>query len=161
VVDAARAFGLQSRCTAETGMLPIPMRWLIHGNISPAAVQAIVRHGHVTTGVSELLVDEDLALSDLLKHALQKQLDVITTDRSLVDSASDSKRKFGRAIVYLQLAGGDAEQDDAIDRLFARYKSPKPGMLYTVTENRVKIRQLPGGTLPAPGKAAAEAPADD
>ena len=34
--------------------------------------------------------------------------------------------------------------DHAIDRLFTRYKAPKPKRLYTVTENRVKVRQLPG-----------------
>jgi hypothetical protein len=29
--------------------------------------------------------------------------------------------------------------------LFARYKRLKPGMLYSVTETRVKVRQLPSG----------------
>ena len=51
---------------------------------------------------------------------------------------------FGRSIVYLQLEGGDVEQDDAVDRLFERYKRLTPGRLYTVTGSRVKIRQLPG-----------------
>ncbi len=131
------------------------MRWLTHGNLTNAAIEAIVRHGHVTNSAAELLAKKDTTLDDLLKHATQKQLDLITTDRSLVDHAIAGKKKFARAIVYLQLAGGDVEQDDAIDRLFARYKSPKPGMLYTVTENRVKIRQLPGGTLGSGGKGAA------
>ena len=42
--------------------------------------------------------------------------------------------------MYLQLEGGDVEQDDAIDRLFARYKRLTPGRLYTVTASRVKVR---------------------
>jgi hypothetical protein len=46
-------------------------------------------------------------------------------------------------MVYLQLDGGDVEQDDAIDRLFKRYKRLSPGRLYTVTAARVKVRQLP------------------
>jgi hypothetical protein len=37
------------------------------------------------------------------------------------------------------------EQDDAITRLFERYKRLTPGRLYTVTGSRVKIRQLPAG----------------
>jgi hypothetical protein len=45
--------------------------------------------------------------------------------------------------VFLQLPGADVEQDDAIDRLFTRYKRLTPGRLYTVTETRVKVRQLP------------------
>jgi hypothetical protein len=56
------------------------------------------------------------------------------------------EQAFGRSLVYLQLEGGDVEQDDAIDRLFDRYKRLTPGRLYTVTGSRVKIRQLPGTT---------------
>jgi len=117
------------------------LRWLIHGNVTPAAVEALVRHGHTATPAEASFADA----AELFKHLHQKQLDLITTDRDLADqSASASGRKFDRSIVYLQLAGGDVEQDDAIDRLFTRYKRLKPGMLYTVTESRVKVRQLPG-----------------
>ena len=115
------------------------MRWLAHGNISSAAIEAIARHGHAVQTTAELLPGaEVIDLDDLLGRAAKEQLDIITTDRHLAARPQEAKSKFGRAIVYLQLAGGDLEQDDAIDRLFARYKSPKPGMMYTVTENRVK-----------------------
>jgi hypothetical protein len=57
---------------------------------------------------------------------------------------------FGRSIVFLQLEGGDVEQDDAIDRLFKRYKRLSPGRLYTVTTSRVKVRQLPTRNGPHP-----------
>ena len=97
-----------------------------------------MRHGHTATPIDHSFDDS----AELFKHAHQKQLDLITTDRSLVDHAGDLRKKFDRSIVYLQLAGGEIEQDDAIDRLFTRYKRLKPGMLYTVTETRVKIRQL-------------------
>ena len=50
---------------------------------------------------------------------------------------------FNRSIVFLQLEGGDVEQDDAVDRLFQRYKRLTAGRLYTVTGSRVKVRQLP------------------
>ena len=53
-----------------------------------------------------------------------------------------------RVVVYLQLEGGDVEQDDAIDRLFKRYKRLTPGRLYTVTGSRVKVRQLPTSRPP-------------
>jgi hypothetical protein len=46
-------------------------------------------------------------------------------------------------MVHLNVEGGDVEQDDAIDRLFTRYKRLAPGRLYTVTGARVKVRQLP------------------
>jgi predicted GTPase len=45
--------------------------------------------------------------------------------------------------VLLDVPVGDLEQDDAIDRLFARYKRLTPGRLYIVTPGRVKVRQLP------------------
>ena len=55
----------------------------------------------------------------------------------------EQSTSFNRSLVFLQLAGGDVEQDDAIDRLFKRYKRLAPGRLYTVTGSRVKVRQLP------------------
>ncbi len=115
------------------------MRWLIYGNLTPAGASAIERHGHSIQALDSVPADMDA----LLTQANQKQLDVLTTDRLLAHRPLETRVKFGRSIVYLQLEGGDVEQDDAIDRLFARYKAPKPGMLYTVTETRVKVRQLP------------------
>jgi hypothetical protein len=120
------------------------MRFLVHGTLSSAAIDALNRHGHSAMPVADLLGDQVLDVEELLKLANQKQMDVMTTDKDLATRPFDTKHKFGRAIIYLQLAGGDVEQDDAIDRLFARYKAPKPGQLYTVTETRVKVRQLPG-----------------
>ena len=55
----------------------------------------------------------------------------------------DARPPFNRSIVYFQLEGGDVEQDDAVTRLFERYKRLTPGRLYTVTASRVKVRQLP------------------
>ena len=116
------------------------MRWLAHGNLTPAAREAVVRHKHSVETLDPMPGDPD----EVFKQAGQKQLDLITTDKTLAHRLFETKVKFSRSIVYLQLEGGDIEQDDAIDRLFARYKAPKPGMLYTVTGSRVKVRQLPG-----------------
>ena len=44
-------------------------------------------------------------------------------------------------MVHLNVDEGEIEQDDAIDRLFTRYKRLSPGRLYTVTGGRVKVRQ--------------------
>jgi hypothetical protein len=119
------------------------MRWLVHAAVTPAAVDALRRHGHQTHTAAEAKVDPAGEI-EILKQAHKLQLDVITGDPALVAAALGSKSAFGRSIVFLQLAGGDVEQDDAIDRLFKRYKRLTPGRLYTVTETRVKIRQLPG-----------------
>ncbi len=82
---------------------------------------------------------------DVLKAAQKAQLDLLTTDARLVDAIfAPEAPRFGRSAVYLQLEGGDVEQDDAVERLFERYKRLTPGRLYTVTGTRVKIRQLPG-----------------
>ena len=80
----------------------------------------------------------------MLKSAEKKQLDFFTTDGTLVTAIFDEKIHFNRVVVYLQLEGGEVEQDDAVDRLYQRYKRLTPGRLYTVTGTRVKIRQLPG-----------------
>jgi len=58
----------------------------------------------------------------------------------------EKKIQFGGVIVQIldEITAAKA-QADAIERLFERYKRLTPKRLYTVTANRVKIRQLPGG----------------
>jgi hypothetical protein len=122
----------------------LTMRWVLHGNLSAAVRDALVRHEQKPVAAAETDLPANASPREFLKAAESKQLDVITTDAALVNAIFDEKIWFNRVIVYLQLEGGDVEQDDAIDRLFERYKRLTPGRLYTVTGSRVKIRQLPG-----------------
>ena len=121
-----------------------PMRWLMHGNLTPAVGDALRRHGHVASLPGELGI-EVLDPDELFKAAGARQLDVITADQELAHAPFENGIPFARSVVFLQLEGGDVEQDDAIDRLFTRYKRLTPGRLYTVTGSRVKVRQLPTG----------------
>src|SRR5450432_3303 len=114
------------------------MRWILHGNLTPAVGDALRRHGH-SAGSSEELGISTVDPSELLKTATIKQLDIITADADLAAAPFTNGSRFARSIVFLQLQGGDVEQDDAIDRLFNRYKRLAPGRLYTVTATRVKV----------------------
>jgi hypothetical protein len=120
------------------------MRFLLIGNLTPAVAEAITRHGHHAATPESVQLTEQSDKETILKTAQKSQLDVVTADPALAEAPYELGYEFPRSIVFLQLAGGDVEQNDAIDRLFDRYKSPKPKRLYTVTENRVKVRQLPG-----------------
>ena len=120
------------------------MRWLIHGNVTPAAVDAMKRHEQKALSAADAQIAPDAPFEDVLRGASKVQLEVLTTDSALVDAIFESGLPFTRTLVYLQLEGGDVEQDDAIDRLFKRYKRLSPGRMYTVTGSRVKVRQLPG-----------------
>jgi hypothetical protein len=120
------------------------VRWLVHGNLTGAVAEALVRHGHVAQKPVDVGLPEGAPAAEVFEAANGKQLDILTNDAELVKAPFESAVKFGRSIVFLQLEGGDVEQDDAIDRLFKRYKRLTPGRLYTVTGSRVKIRQLPG-----------------
>jgi hypothetical protein len=122
-----------------------PMRWLLHGPMTTAVGEALRRHGHKAQDMIETGLPPASEPAQVLKAAQQAQLDILTTDTSLSAAPFlDGIPSFNRSIVYLQLEGGDVEQDDAIDRLFERYKRLTPGRLYTVTASRVKVRQLPG-----------------
>lgn len=118
------------------------MQWLLHGNVTSAAGEALVRHEHRVHRVEEL-GEAPGSPRELLRAAQTKQWDLVTTDASLIHEIYEQKIWLNRAVVFLQLEGGDVEQDDAIDRLFERYKRLTAGRLYTVTESRVKVRQLP------------------
>jgi hypothetical protein len=134
------------RCRFATTIGGRDMRWVLHGeHLTTAAADALRRHGHDPRQIAELALAQadGFTPTDFFKAAQSKQLDVFTTDAALVNAIFDEKIPFNRAVVFLQLEGGDVEQDDAIDRLFKRYKRLSPGRLYTVTGSRVKIRQLP------------------
>jgi hypothetical protein len=120
------------------------MQWLLHGEMTNAVADALVRHGHGVHKAEELELPPEAGLPELLWAAQQKQWEILTTDVVLVNAPFEQQLFFNRTIVFLQLDGGDVEQDDAVDRLFARYKRLSPRRLYTVTGSRVKIRQLPG-----------------
>ena len=119
------------------------MRWLLHGPMTAAVAEALKRHGHQASAMAEVNLPPETAPVDVLLFAHKAQLDVLTTDGALAEAPFLRAQPFGRSVVYLQLEGGDVEQDDAIDRLFDRYKRLAPGRLYTVTASRVKVRQLP------------------
>ncbi len=120
------------------------MRWVLHGNLNAAVADALRRHEQQPFDFAQLGVAAQASPREVLKAAESKQLDVMTADGKLVHAIFDEDIWFNRAVVFLQLEGGDVEQDDAIDRLFKRYKRLSPGRLYTVTGSRVKVRQLPG-----------------
>src|SRR6478672_11926019 len=119
------------------------MRWLIHGPLTTAVAEALKRHGHAVQTPAEAGLTDGAPAREVFETAHKKQLDVVTADGKIVNDLYESPVRFGRSLVFLQLQGGAVEQDDAVDRLFTRYKRLTPGRLYTVTETRVKVRQLP------------------
>lgn len=120
------------------------MRFLLIGKLTPAVAQAVTRHEHTIVTLDALGLKEGAAPEDIFKAAIKGQVEIVTADADLANAPFTERIPFPRSLVFLQLAGGDVEQDDAIDRLFERYTRLTPRRLYTVTENRVKIRQLPG-----------------
>src|SRR5688572_27636904 len=94
------------------------MRWVLHGKLTTAAADALVRHGHKAVAASELELPQDATPRQFFSAAQAKQLDVISAEGALVNAifAENDKIGFNRVVVYLQLEGGDVEQDDAIDR---------------------------------------------
>jgi hypothetical protein len=120
------------------------MQFLLHGPLTPAAAAALQRHGHAVHTLAEVDLSDTATPAEVLRAVAAKQWDILTADPALTRSPFDEPTPFNRSIVFLQLEGGDVEQDDAIDRLFARFPRLKPGRIYTLTASRAKIRQLPG-----------------
>ncbi len=121
------------------------MRLLLYGNLTPAVADALRARGDTVRQPSDVGLSNESLADDVLKASHKDQADVLTTDALLATALFDREEplKFNRSIVYFQLEGGDVEQDDAVTRLFIRYKRLTPGRLYTVTASRVKVRQLP------------------
>jgi hypothetical protein len=122
------------------------MRLLLHGNLAPAVADALRARGDTVRQLADVGASPESSADDVLKAAHKDQAEILTTDSALATALFDrvgDAPKFNRSIVYFQFQGGDIEQDDAVARLFERYKRLTPGRLYTVTASRVKVRQLP------------------
>ena len=119
------------------------MRWLLHGNLTPAAAEALKRHGHESRQPTDVGLGADALPDEVFETARKQQLEILTADAALAQAPFEQPSRFVRTMVLLNVEGGDVEQDDAIDRLFTRYKRLSPGRIYTITGGRVKIRQLP------------------
>lgn len=107
--------------------------------------EALKRFGHQVHTLEEMGLKAQPTTRDIIWTANKKQWDLITNDATIIQWIYDDGFPYRRSVVFLQLEGGEVEQDDAITRLFERYKRLTPGRLYTVTGSRVKIRQLPKG----------------
>jgi hypothetical protein len=128
------------------------MRFVTHGAVRPEAGAALAKKEHAFHTVAELSDDSDLLDSAgqdpavLLGLLDKKQWNLLTTDRDLVNTVYEKKVAFaGSIVLILEDPEEKTDQADAIERLFERYRRLTPRRLYTVTRNRVKIRQLPGG----------------
>ncbi len=119
------------------------MHWLIHTGVTPAAVEAMTRHGQQVRTLADVELTADAPAEKILQAAGKLQLELLTADAALAGFCKTSGLPLGRCAVYLQLPGADVEQDDAIDRLFSRYKRLSAQRVYTLTEKRVKIQQTP------------------
>lgn len=119
------------------------MRWLLHGQLTAAVGENLRRREDQTVTLQEIGLADDAPVDQVLREAQRKQLDVITVDPALSEQPYQQDWRFGRSIVQLAVDGAEVEQDDALDRLFTRYKRLTPCRLYVVTNTRVKIRQLP------------------
>ena len=119
------------------------MRWLLHGSVTSAVSAALERHGQKVRRLSDVGLAADAPASQVIRAAGKEQLDILTADLAVAQAPFEQPVHFARTMVLLNVAADDVEQDDAIDRLFTRYKRLSPGRLYTVTASRVKVRQLP------------------
>jgi hypothetical protein len=126
------------------------MHFLLHGSLPPTLSAALVQKDQTPHTLAELAAKpaappDPAALADpavLLPLLDITQWHLLTTDAAFVRGLYEKKLLF-RGIIVLLLPD-PADNPLPIPRLFERYKRLTPGRLYTITPNRVKIRQLPG-----------------
>ncbi|NNM87014.1 MAG: hypothetical protein HKL95_00675 [Phycisphaerae bacterium] len=127
------------------------MQFFLHGKFDPGVAEKLKAAGHQAHTATELARgvsgEPDAAdfsdQRDLLVAIAARQWMLLTNQRDLVQQACDQRLPGPAIMVLLVSAGSPAAQSQAIDRLFARYPRLSPGRLYTITPNRVKVRQLP------------------
>ncbi len=120
------------------------MRWMLNGPVSEAAAEVLRGRGDEVVEASGIEPPLSADAPAYLKALQRAQVDVLSADETLHAAIYAAGFPFRRSIVYFQSARAEAEQAEALERLFERYKRLTPGRLYTITGSRVKVRQLPG-----------------
>jgi hypothetical protein len=130
------------------------MQFVVHGTVPKEVPAELAKRQHTIRVLSELAgPGEDPGAIEasggdpalLLPLLERQQVHLFTADAGLVRELYERKIPFrGVIVLLLSDTGGSADAAEPVARLFERYKRLTPGRLYTVTPNRVKIRQLPG-----------------
>ena len=80
------------------------MRWLLHGNLTPAVADALRQRGDTPVEPAAVGVTPESSHADVLKAAHKAQLDVMTPDAKLAPEARRLKRRVEAAKVKREAA---------------------------------------------------------
>jgi len=123
------------------------MRFLVNENVTSTVIQKLRQRGNDVLSVKESMRSErdDVILS----RAQAEQRIVVTHDKDFRELAFRSQMPASCGIVLFRLSGSDAETDNL--RILAALESRTDwvGHFSVVTDNRIRMRPLPGAS-PAP-----------
>ena len=120
------------------------MRIIANENIAGTVVRTLREHGHDVLAVRECMRGEADAL--ILARAQAENRIVITHDKDFGELAFRSRLPVTCGVVLFRLSGADPEADNrrSLDALESR--DDWPGQFAVVTDDRIRIRSLPGSS---------------
>jgi hypothetical protein len=113
------------------------MRFYLDASVNAEVAKRLGDMGHHT----EAHVPDEVEASsaaELCQWMMKSGLQLVTADKTFVAGIYEKAAAFQGIIIFLQAPSKD------IADVFERYPTLKPGRLYTLTANKVKVRQLPG-----------------
>jgi predicted nuclease of predicted toxin-antitoxin system len=118
------------------------MRWIVNENVSGTVIRLLRERGHDVLSVKESLRGADDA--DILSRAQVERRIVVTHDKDFGELAYRCELPAGSGVVLFRLSGADRESD--IRRILEVLDCGVgwTGHFAVVTDDRVRIRPLPG-----------------
>lgn len=118
------------------------MRWLVNENVSATVVRALRNRGHDVLSVKESL--RGAADPAVLAVAQSDQRVLVTHDKDFGELAFRFGLPAGCGVVLFRLSGTDPESDNQRVLEVLESSVAWAGHFAVVTDDRVRIRPLPG-----------------
>jgi predicted nuclease of predicted toxin-antitoxin system len=118
------------------------MRYLANENVTATVIRELRQRGHDVLSVKESMRSEDDDV--ILARAQAEQRIVITHDKDFGELAFRSQLPASCGVILFRLAGADPDPDN--ERILEAMESRTDwaGHFSVVTENRIRMRPLPG-----------------
>ena len=118
------------------------MRWIVNENVSGTVIRTLRERGHDVLAVKQSLRGSGDA--EILARAQAEERVVVTHDKDFGELAFRCGLPASSGVILFRLAGADRESDNQRVLQILESSVDWTGHFAVVTDDRVRIRPLPG-----------------
>ena len=123
------------------------MRFLANENVTGTVIQELRQRGHDVLSVKESMCSE--ADDEILARAQTEERTVVTHDKDFGELAFRYRLPASCGVILLRLSGSEPDSDNRRILEALESRTDWAGQFSVVTDDRIRMRQLPGAPITA------------